>query len=213
MAVDTILQISSGRGPAECRRAVFLMTRELAKVAENHDCSARLIEAEPCPEQRQCLLSALVCVSGESVDWTDDYVGTHLWVCKSPFRPTHGRKNWYFGIARLPSVDEIQLNPQEVRYQAICASGPGGQHVNKTATAVRATWLPDGTSCVASGERSQHQNKRIALARLQLILDQRNHDARADRRDQAWTQHNELQRGDPCRTYRGARFQSDVRAR
>lgn len=208
-----MLRITSGRGPAESGRAVAHLTRHLLQQAAGQGFAARLLDAEPAPREKDCCLSALLEFASPDAPrlsaWCEGWLGTHLWVCRSPFRPNHGRKNWYFGVSRLPTPEEIHLDPAQVRFEACRASGPGGQHVNKTNSAVRATWVPGHLSVSVSGERSQMQNRRIALARLQEAVDERNALAREGQRKQAWQTHNELERGGAVRTFRGEAFRMD----
>jgi len=90
-----------------------------------------------------------------------------------------------------------------VRFEPTKASGPGGQHVNKTESAVRATHLPTGLSCVAREERCQHRNKELALVRLAQTIAGRGAQAEADARRDAWTRHDALERGNAVRVYTG----------
>ena len=84
--------------------------------------------------------------------------------------PHHKRKNWFVGIDVLEPVDETGFNVKEVRWDTMRASGPGGQHVNRTESAVRVTHLPTGVRATAMEERSQHRNRKLALARLKKKL-------------------------------------------
>ncbi len=93
-----------------------------------------------------------------------------------------------------------------MRFEPTKASGPGGQHVNKTESAVRATHLPTGLSCVAREERCQHRNKELALARLAQTIAGRGAQAEADARRDAWTRHDALERGNAVRVYTGPEF-------
>ncbi len=212
MNTQILIQITSGRGPAECQRAVAHMLRFLTKEAQRQGWNCDLVEAEAGPREKDCLLSALVEIEASLAEtaklrtWAQELCGSHLWVCRSPFRTTHARKNWFFGVSLLPSVDEIRLDPREVVFEACRASGPGGQHVNKTDSAIRARWLPGGLVAQASGERSQSQNRRVALARLQALVDARNAGNRDSARQQAWQEHNELERGQALLKFTGEEF-------
>ena len=91
-----------------------------------------------------------------------------------------------------------------MRIETLRASGPGGQHVNRTESAVRVTHLPTGLSALAQEERSQHLNRRLALARLAHRFDERAETQTRAAETTRWRQHTQLIRGNPVRVYRGA---------
>jgi peptide chain release factor len=102
----------------------------------------------------------------------------------------------------MEPVSERRFDTSDVRFETMRASGPGGQHVNRTESAVRVTHVPTGAQATASEERSQHRNKKLALARLGRKLD----DTEASRRSEAarlrWRAHRTLERGNPVRVFR-----------
>jgi len=85
-------------------------------------------------------------------------------------------------------------------------SSPGGQHVNRTESAVRITHVPTGTVALAREERSQHRNRSLALARLAATLDGRERKAGRAAERERWSRHDALERGNPIRVYVGERF-------
>lgn len=133
--------------------------------------------------------------------------GTVLWTCRSPYRPTHKRKNWFVGVEVFEPPEEREIDAHDLKVETLRASGPGGQNVNRRESAVRVTHLPTGVSVLAREERSQHQNTRLAMARLAAAL--KEHEQMAtdattrDRRDQ----HDALERGNPVRSFRGPGFE------
>jgi peptide chain release factor len=86
------------------------------------------------------------------------------------------------------------------------SSGPGGQHVNRTESAVRITHVPTGIVAVAREERSQHRNRSLALARLAAALTGREREADRAAERERWSRHDALERGNPIRVYVGERF-------
>lgn len=200
-----LLQLSAAQGPDECALAVAKALQRLQREAETLEVETRVIEEEAGP-RRGTLLSVLLALEGEAAAaLAEDWSGTLQWVCASPYRPNHGRKNWYFGGARF-SAPPASLEGQ-VRFETLRSSGPGGQHVNTTDSAVRATHTATGLSVKVQSERSQHANKRLALLLIARKLEERADQADSELRAERRLVHHQLQRGDPRRVFRGERFQ------
>lgn len=199
---EKLLLITSGKGPAECERVVHLLLEKIRKAAAKNQLGAENIELV-FGRERDTLYSALVKISGaHASSFCEEWNGTIQWTGQSPFRRNHKRKNWFAGIsvydvAALPGWKE-----SDVVYQSTRSSGPGGQHVNKTETAVRATHVPTGISVVASDERSQLMNKNAAKKRLQDKL-MGAHIARLNaQQKEQWLEHHQLERGNAVKIFR-----------
>ena len=95
-----------------------------------------------------------------------------------------------------------EATENEIRYETLRASGPGGQHVNKTESAVRAVHIPSGISVVASDQRSQWQNKKLATERLLVKLSSWTMEQAMIQAQENWSNHNHLQRGNPVKVIR-----------
>lgn len=200
-----LLQLSAAQGPDECALAVAKALQRLQSEAETLEVETRVIEEEAGP-RRGTLLSVLLALEGEAAAaLAEDWSGTLQWVCASPYRPNHGRKNWYFGGARF-SAPPASLEG-EVRFETLRSSGPGGQHVNTTESAVRATHTATGLSVKVQSERSQHANKRLALLLITHKLEERADQADSELRAERRLVHHQLQRGNPRRVFRGERFE------
>lgn len=201
------LQLSAGRGPAECQRVVARLVPILGAEAAELGLRTELLEATAGPAT-DTLASVLLAVepkvyASDPEALAAGWVGTVQWIGKSPFRPHHKRQNWFIGIERFALPERPSFNEQDLEISVLCASGPGGQHVNKTQSAVRVVHRPTGLSTVARQERSQHQNRRLALARLQALLQARAAGADLDAEQARWQEHNALVRGNAVRVYCG----------
>jgi peptide chain release factor len=155
--------------------------------------------------------SAIAVLDGAGVEaFAATWIGSILWVARSPLRPHHKRKNWFVGVFRLEprAVMPAELDPADVRFEAFSAGGPGGQHQNKTASAVRAVHKPTGLAVVARDGRSQHGNKAIALKRLGTLLELSEELAAAADDRQVQSRHNRIERGRPIRSFEGKDFRA-----
>jgi peptide chain release factor len=168
--------------------------------AKQNDFEAEVVEREEGVVHRT-LFSAVALLQGADLDnFLASWEGTVLWIAQSPYRKFHKRKNWFVGVRRLAVPEISDCDERDISFQTLRASGPGGQHVNKTETAVRATHLPSGISVVAADNRSQAQNKRLALERLQVRLAAREQEKLLASVQNNWQNHNTLQRGNPVKT-------------
>lgn len=196
-----LLQLSSAQGPDECCLAVKLSLDRLIKEAAEQRVSFTLLESEP-GRHSGTLRSALLSLDGDNAfALSERWCGTLQWIFPSPFRPHHGRKNWYVGVGRF-SCDE-QKQSEEIRFETLRASGPGGQHVNKTDSAVRATHLASGISVKVQSERSQHANKRLARLLIAWKLEQQRQNDGAVLKSERRMFHHQIERGNPLRTFSG----------
>jgi peptide chain release factor len=202
------LQISSGRGPIECQLAVAKLAEVIVEDARKAALACDVLEVVE-GRERGTALSALLSLEGEGVRaFASRTRGSVLWICPSPVRSGHKRKNWFVGVDVLAPADTstVALRVSDVVFEAMRASGPGGQHVNKTESAVRVTHKPTGLVATAREERSQAMNKKLALARLAAMLAEGVSAAKADAERDRWTQHDALERGRPVRTFEGPDF-------
>jgi peptide chain release factor 2/peptide chain release factor len=189
-----VLVVSAGRGPAEVRRFVAELGPALGTLLRARGLEVGDVDLEPG--------SARIAFDGDAT--VADLVGTHELVDAA--RGRGARRRWFAGV----SVHELGPSvrvwcPTDVEVTATRAGGPGGQHVNTTASAVRATHRPTGLSVRVSGERSQHANRRVALRRLQRRLAERDERAAAKVEHTVWRAHDAVIRGNAVATWRRTR--------
>ena len=190
------LQISSGQGPEECQLAVGLLYRALEREFPG-------LRAVSCAQGRRAgTFTSVVVETDRDLSALE---GSVLWVCKSPCRPGHKRKNWYVDVSILEEVPRPREDMQ-VRFETFRSGGKGGQNVNKVETGVRVVHIPTGIAVVSTEARSQHMNKQIALNRLCDILADRDLQCARREKELAWMEHNRLGRGNPVRIYEGREF-------
>lgn len=199
-----LLQLSSAQGPAECELAVTKALQRLHDEAEPLAVSLCVVERETGAHNGTCK-SVLVGLDGDNAkELARRWTGTLLWSCKSLYRPGHKRKNWFFAGQVFEAPQGNQQS--QIHFETMRSSGPGGQHVNKTDSAVRATHLASGISVKVQSGRSQHDNKRLALLlinqRLATLEQHAENTLRLQRRDF----HHEVERGNPVRSFAGPGF-------
>lgn len=200
-----LLQFSSAQGPDECSLAVSKALQRFCLEAESLRVDVEILEQEE-NLRFGTLRSALVVISGERcASLIDKWCGTLQWICTSPYRKNYGRKNWFIGVA--PFIPTTQVPESEIRFEALRASGPGGQHVNKTDSAVRATHIASGISVKVQTERSQHANKRLALLLIGRRLEQLQMEQQVALKAQRRQFHHQISRGDPVRIFKGMKFE------
>lgn len=195
------IQITAGRGPVECARAVVLVARELLKAVP----ALQLADCEPHNQVDGCFMS-MTFTTDEAIPQPimNGWQGTILWrATKNPYRPGHKRSNWFVGVNFFDEIELPQIEEADITYETCRSGGKGGQNVNKVETTVRAIHNPTGLSVKCSDERSQSQNKALAKERLLLKLRQQSDKSVAESRSFQWSNHDNLERGNPVRKFSG----------
>lgn len=205
-----LLQLSAGQGPLECCKAVGLAFNCIEKECEINKIKFDVINVIN-TSTSGCYKSVLLQL-GDKQSRTKakiiaaSWQGVMRWICQSPYRPKHKRKNWFFS-GQIFEVNEIQLD-KTIQFQSCRSSGAGGQHVNTTDSAIRATHVATGLSVRIESERSQHANKRLARALLFQKLESKKLENMTKQEKQRWQQHWDLERGNPVKTFNGTQFSS-----
>ena len=199
-----LLQLSAAQGPAECCLAVAKALLRLQREAEPLDVEVAIVEREPGPEAGTWRSVLLELEGAAAEELAARWCGTVLWVCPSPYRPVYPRKNWFIGVTRFEPP--AQVPDGDIHFETARSSGPGGQHVNTTDSAVRATHAATGISVRVQSGRSQHANKQLALRLIAHKLKQRETAAAGELIARRRMAHHEVERGRPVRTFRGERF-------
>ena len=166
------LDIQSGAGGTEAQDWAAMMLRMYVRWAEAHEFKAEVIEVSA--GEVAGIKSATVHVIGEYVyGWLRTETGVHRLVRKSPFDSGNRRHTSFASVFVSPEVDDdidIKIDPSDLRIDVYRASGAGGQHVNRTESAVRITHLPTNIVVQCQNDRSQHKNKATAMNQLKAKL-------------------------------------------
>ena len=210
---ERIIQITSGRGPAECCWVVAQVLKHLLNEARELNIDSTILHREQGIENGT-LFSASIKLKGENVvTFLKGWLGTIQWIGHSKFRKFHKRKNWFVGVNELELNQNISFDPSDIKFEFIRSGGPGGQHVNKVSTAVRAVHDPSGEVVLASNRRSQLQNKNEAILRIRQLLEIKSLEQAKKLIKEGWQNHNELNRGNPVRIFKGSDFKPNHKSK
>ena len=169
---NAFVDIQSGSGGTEAQDWADMLLRMYLKWAESKGFSATITESSP--GEVAGIKSSSILIEGDyAYGWLRSETGVHRLVRKSPFDSGNRRHTSFASVFISPEISddiEIEINNADVRVDTYRASGAGGQHVNKTDSAVRLTHIPTGTVSQCQNGRSQHKNKENALKQLKSKL-------------------------------------------
>ena len=169
---NAYLDIQSGAGGTEAQDWAEMLLRMYLRWAEAHGFEAEVIEASA--GEVAGIKSATVHLVGDyTYGWLRTETGVHRLVRKSPFDSGNRRHTSFASVFVSPEVDDnidIDIDPSDLRIDVYRASGAGGQHVNRTESAVRITHLPTNIVVQCQNDRSQHKNKATAMNQLKAKL-------------------------------------------
>lgn len=169
---DAILEINSGAGGTDAQDWGEILLRMYLRWAEQHNYEAKVLDISSGEEAG--IKSATILVQGENAyGFLRSEKGVHRLVRLSPFDSNHKRHTSFASISVVPDIEQdiqIEIRPEDIRIDTFRASGAGGQHINKTDSAVRITHYASGIVVSCQNERSQHHNKDVAMKLLKAKL-------------------------------------------
>ena len=200
---NAYLDIQAGSGGTEAQDWAEMLLRMYLRWAESRGLGTEVLELSPA--EIAGIKSATVRFSGDyAFGWLRTETGVHRLVRKSPFDAGHRRHTSFAAVFVSPELEDdidIEIDAGDIRTDVYRASGAGGQHVNKTESAVRITHFPSGIVVQCQNDRSQHKNRATAMGQLKAKLYEREQQKRRDDSDALEDSKSDIGWGSQIRSY------------
>jgi peptide chain release factor 2 len=202
-ANSAFLDIQSGSGGTEAQDWANMLLRMYLRWGEQHGFQTELMEVSA--GEVAGIKSATIKFTGPyAFGWLRTETGVHRLVRKSPFDANHKRHTSFASVFVSPEIDdsiEIDINPADLRVDTYRASGAGGQHVNRTDSAVRITHIPTNIVVQCQSDRSQHKNRAVAMSQLRAKLYEMEMQKRRAKQDELEANKMDVTWGSQIRSY------------
>ncbi len=196
-----IIHISAGiHPPIECKIAVGLLYKSLCKEFDD----IKLLNFHGFSIYNDLSEYDSITFSSDN-EFFKNFDGTIQWICKSPVRVNHKRKNWFIDVSKIDEVPMV-VKDSDIVFETFKSGGKGGQHQNKTDSGVRATHIASGVIVECREERSQIQNKKRCIEKINMMLLEMENNNKAGQKKNIWSEGNKVTRGNPIRVYEGIDF-------